>query len=44
MPITPFLQNKSFDPEAIEAISSAFAKACAKLGLAPPAHPRRYAD
>lgn len=33
MPITPFLREEAFDPEAIEAMSSAFVKACASLGL-----------
>ena len=34
MPITPFLRNQAFDPEAIQVMSSAFTKACATLGLA----------
>ncbi|HEU0175939.1 MAG TPA: hypothetical protein VFV58_16870 [Blastocatellia bacterium] len=34
MPITPFLHNQAFDPDAIEEMSSAFVKACANLGLA----------
>lgn len=33
MPITPFLRNQAFDPETIEAMSAAFTKACASLGL-----------
>ena len=33
MPITPFLRNQAFDPDAIEEMSSAFMKACANLGL-----------
>ena len=33
MPVTPFLRNQAFDPEAIRAMSAAFAKACASLGL-----------
>lgn len=33
MPITPFLRNQAFDPETIEAMSAAFEKACANLGL-----------
>ncbi len=33
MPITPFLRNQPFDPEIIDAMSSAFAKACDALGL-----------
>lgn len=34
MPISPFLRNQAFDPETIEVMSSAFAEACASLGLA----------
>lgn len=33
MPITPFLGNQVFDPEIIEAMSSAFTRARASLGL-----------
>lgn len=39
MPITPFLRNQAFDPDAIEEMSSAFAKACANLGLSDKADP-----
>lgn len=33
MPITPFLRNEAFDPETIDAMSSALTKACDTLGL-----------
>lgn len=34
MPITPFLHNQPFDPEALKAIGQAFDDACRTLGLA----------
>jgi hypothetical protein len=33
MPIRAFLDEKSFDPEAIEVMNAAFLAACADLGL-----------
>ena len=33
MPITPFLGHEAFEPEHIEAMSDAFTRACAALGL-----------
>ena len=33
MPITPFLRNQAFEPEHIEAMSTAFTDACKALGL-----------
>lgn len=34
MPITPFLQNQAFDPEAVELMASVYEQACKTLGLA----------
>jgi hypothetical protein len=33
MPLTPFLKEAAFDPQAIEAISAAFEAVCASLQL-----------
>jgi hypothetical protein len=33
MPIIPFLRGQAFDPELIEAMSTAFTKACDTLGF-----------
>jgi hypothetical protein len=33
MPIRTFLEDKSFDPDAIEIMNAAFQGACADLGL-----------
>ena len=33
MPITPFLRNQAFEPEALDAMSLAFTNACKALGL-----------
>jgi hypothetical protein len=33
MPITPFLRNQAFDPEALDAMSLAFTNVCKTLGL-----------
>ena len=34
MPITPFLSNQAFDPDTLHSMSTAFEKACSRLGLA----------
>jgi hypothetical protein len=34
VPITPFLRDEAFDPEAVEAMARAFLAACRALGLA----------
>ena len=39
MPIIPFLRGQAFDPELIEAMSTAFTKACDTLGLVDRADP-----
>lgn len=39
MPITPYLSEGSFDPEATRAMGVAFATACQSLGLADTADP-----
>ena len=39
MPITPFLRGQAFEPELIEAMSTAFTKACETLGLIDRADP-----
>jgi hypothetical protein len=39
MPITPFLRNQEFDPDAVEAMASAFTKICRSLGLSNRADP-----
>ena len=41
MPIIPFLRGQVFDPELIEAMSTAFTKACDALGLVERADPIR---
>jgi hypothetical protein len=33
MPITPFLRSQAFEPEQIEAMTTAFNNACNALGL-----------
>ena len=33
MPITPFLSGQAFSPEIVQAMSAAFDKACASLGI-----------
>jgi len=33
MPITPFLRNQAFDPEAVEVMAKAFVTTCEALGL-----------
>jgi hypothetical protein len=39
MPITSFLRGQAFDPELIEAMSTAFTKSCDALGLIDRADP-----
>ena len=39
MPIIPFLRGQAFDPELIEAMSTAFTNACETLGLIDRADP-----
>ena len=33
MPIRPFLRDRAFDPETIEAMGDAFKEACREIGL-----------
>jgi hypothetical protein len=39
MPLTPFLKENTFDPEAIKAMSAAFEAVCEALRLAPRSDP-----
>jgi hypothetical protein len=39
MPITPFLQGRTFEPDQIAVMSAAFACTCKALGLSETDHP-----
>lgn len=34
MPITPFLDDRVFDPETVETLGAVFSRVCSELGLA----------